>query len=122
MNFKLKTFTVTVVAACVLILHPAGSIYAADINMSDEKKSVHIENEKTEVLSKTDKIKKKPVNAGQGKEIFNKINSRISENNMSYWLIYTGIFFAVLSYAFLALRVKEDKHIQKQNSVGADKQ
>jgi hypothetical protein len=43
------------------------------------------------------------------KELLNKIESRISANNKSYTLIYMGIWFAVLIYAFLALRGKEAK-------------
>jgi len=109
MNFKLKIFIITAFAACVLIFPRSGVIYAADENMSDEKTPVNIDNEKTEVLSKEEIKKKRLMEEQQRKELLNKIEIRITANNKSYTIIYVGIFFAVLIYAFLALRGKEAK-------------
>ena len=109
MNFKMKIFIVTAFAACVLILSPVGSIYAADENVSDQKTQVSMDNEKKQVLSEAEKKQKRLMEEQQRKELLNKIESRISANNKSYSLIYTVIVFAVLIYAFLALRVKKQE-------------
>ena len=122
MNFKLNIFIVTAFAACVLILPPVGSIYAADKNMSNEKPPVSIDIKKTEVLSEAEGKKKRPMKARQVEEMLNKIESHITANNKSYGLIITGIFFAVLIYAFLALRGKEDLLVNNQNGMNSKKQ
>lgn len=121
MNFKLKIFLITAFAACLLILASSGSIYAENENVSDEKTQVSIENGKPEVLSKEEIKKKRLMEEQQRKELLNNIEIRISANNTSYTLIYAGIFFAGLVYAFLTLRGKEDISIQNQNGMNSKK-
>lgn len=122
MNFKLKIFLISAFAACVLILPRPGVIYVADENMSDYKTPVNIDNEKTEILSEAEKNKKKRMETHKRKELLRKTESSINANNKSYTLIYVGIFFAVLIYAYLTLRVKEAILVQKQNGMNSKKQ
>lgn len=109
MNFKLKLFLITAFAACVFILLPAWGISAEYESVPGEKTSVSLGNEEAGVVSGTEKNMKKHMDTHQRKELLNKIESCITANNRSYRLIYMGIFFAVLIFAFLTLRVKEAK-------------
>lgn len=113
MSFRLKIFFITPFTACVLILAPVGGISAADENVSEDKTPISIDHEKTEVVSVAEKNKKKRMEEQQRKELLKKIDSRITANNKSYRLIYMGIFFAVLIYAFLTLCSKEAKTHKK---------